>query len=311
MLAEADRAAEGVSSTSVYLPTPDALRAVRGILVQLGLPPELIFQIIDEATYYPTIHGTLPDAAHAQYEGEPGRGPGVLRVSASHDCPQGKNHAARLCLLTAPLLPGAPGETWRAKSVVWDLESHDQGWGGERGGTFHGAYSWFDAIIIRPRADREADGDEPLGLDAGGESGSSEPTATSLEEQLRALAHESQPKSIFDRMFCSPEDVAPTLSSLGYMLVTHGEGEGASAVWLVQRNRVAEDTFQEYHVEWDGRPHDAAEAELAHENGYGLGEGLLEVLGPGDIVGLWMRALYPGWANSVKSASVKILYDVY
>lgn len=132
------------SSGSYNRPTPSEIRAVRRILAQRGLPAELIFLILDEAAYYASVCTSLRDARHygdskqfqaiaAAHDTEVRIEP-PLRLDASRHCTRAKTGgscAARLCLLAPPLLPGAPGETWRAKAVIWDIWSHDQGWGGE------------------------------------------------------------------------------------------------------------------------------------------------------------------------------------
>ena len=56
-----------------------------------------------------------------------------------------------------------------------------------------------------------------------------------------------------------------------------------------------------------GQPLDA---EFASVLGCGDGAGFVDALRPGDVVGLWMRAMYPGWTNTIKEAAVEIVYDV-
>lgn len=105
-----------------------------------------------------------------------------------------------------------------------------------------------------------------------------------------------------NRPYCSPETARPVLAALGYTFVEAGGDSGPA--WFVQRNRVARAEFARYHVEWstDG---------AVLPPGSGAGAGFLEALRPGDVVALWMRAMYPGWANFLRAATVKILYDVY
>ncbi|KAI0371680.1 hypothetical protein BV20DRAFT_964902 [Pilatotrama ljubarskyi] len=217
-------------------------------------------------------------------------------------------------MLSPPVPGGASGETWRAKKVVWTLESHDQGWGGEHpgnavkslvggsattgmliptvtdAGTFHAAYSWFEACIVRPVA---SDGD----------SKSTDAAALDSPESLDDL---------FMKKLCKVEEARPHLDMLGYTMVPRPgvqEGERDNSAWLVQRNLSAKREFTRYRIEWRaGETLDPAEVEAT---GRGTGEGFLQSLQPGDRVGLWMRALFPGWANVVKHASVEVFYDVY
>ncbi|EIW51742.1 uncharacterized protein TRAVEDRAFT_75541 [Trametes versicolor FP-101664 SS1] len=308
---------------AVVLPTPSDLRAVRRILAQCGLPAELVFSILHEAAYYAAVRSTLRDWDPAPYDEDndgdnndydddmgdiiygidddiddttnnarsehssdthpnnhaPDNVGAPLLIDAGLGCvkPDGGSCAARLCMLTPPLPHGAPGETWRAKAVVWDVEGHDQGWGGERPGTFDAAYSWYEATIIRPTSSADALSDHPRR------------TLASCWDTL-------------NRPHCSPETARPLLTSLGYTFVEAGADSGPA--WFVQRNRVARGKFARYHVEWstDG---------AVLPPGSGPGAGFLEALRPGDVVALWMRAMYPGWANTLRAASVKVLYDVY
>ncbi|KAI0362646.1 hypothetical protein OH77DRAFT_1416914 [Trametes cingulata] len=279
---------EDSSFTNEPGPTSVAdLRAVRAIFSRLGLPAELIFQIMDEAEYYPSVRATSLEA---------GLGPGT-QVSASIHCPKSRNCAARLCLLSSPIPGGeTPEGTVKVKKVVWTIESHDQGWGGEHPGTFHGAYSWFDACIFRPVS---PPGDDTKTVD-GEHSAGSDWVIHSLDE-LPGLRS------------CDVADVKTFLDPIGYALVPHGpstqDESPENFAWLVQRNRAAVRTFTQYRVEW--RPGHALDPVEAQENGRGTGDGFVESLLPGDRVGLWMRALYPGWVNVLRRASVEVFYDVY
>ena len=99
---------------------PD-LRAVRLLLVQLGLPAELVYSIIDEAEYYPVVRG--------RYAGP------QISLDATSGCQKrGGSCAAQLCMLTPPIPGGAPDESFKVKRVTWTIRGHDQGWGGERPG---------------------------------------------------------------------------------------------------------------------------------------------------------------------------------
>lgn len=107
-----------------------------------------------------------------------------------------------------------------------------------------------------------------------------------------------------NRPYCSPETARPVLASLGYTFVEAGGDSGPA--WFVQRNRVARAGFARYHIEWS-----IDDALAVLPPGSGPGAGFLEALRPGDVVALWMRAMYPGWGNFLRAASVKVLYDVY
>ncbi|TFK92240.1 hypothetical protein K466DRAFT_595388 [Polyporus arcularius HHB13444] len=232
-------------------------RWVRAILLQLGLPAELVLEIMELAEYYPTISAERSD-----------------KVTIRADQHTRDNYCSALLYLVSPPLPDCrEGESWRMKKVTWTIEGHDQGWGGDHPRTFIGAYSWYEACIFRPRTDGDA------------------------------LAAEAEDLEYLDthNLYRTPDDVQ---GKTHWDLVPNGD----SLVWRVQGNRVAKGDFERYVVEWKaGEEIDAADAE---EHGRGTGAGFLDALKPGDRVGLWMRALYPGWSNTIRGARVELMYDV-
>ncbi|KAI0748374.1 hypothetical protein C8Q80DRAFT_1171499 [Daedaleopsis nitida] len=142
-------------------------------------------------------------------------------------------------------------------------------------GRYHPAYSWYDACIFRR-----------VGADA------------SDLASVGALGY----------IHRDPEDVAEILRAAGWCLVRNGK-EGC--VWRVQSNRIAHGQFETHEVAW--RPEQPAgdEMRVVKECGAWAGDGFVRMLQPGDRVGLWMRAMYPGWANYVKETSVEILYEAH
>lgn len=124
----------------------------------------------------------------------------------------------------------------------------------------------------------------------------------------------STTQSLWDALdvrYCNPEDVRPRLARLRQTLVPGPQG---SASWGVQRNRVARSDFTRYQIEWGTTPAgdgDQDQGGYVVADGHYVGEGFVGALQPGDVIALWVRAQYPGWANHVREASVKVLYDVY
>ncbi|TBU35493.1 hypothetical protein BD311DRAFT_4301 [Dichomitus squalens] len=112
----------------------EPVRHVRWLLSELGLPMELVLDIMDLAEYYPAVFAERSDP--------------VRMRSDQHT--RGDNCSALLYLVSPPLPAGKERESWRMKSVMWHIEGRDQGWGGEQQGTFHGSYSWYEACILRP-----------------------------------------------------------------------------------------------------------------------------------------------------------------
>ncbi|KAH9848911.1 hypothetical protein C2E23DRAFT_412835 [Lenzites betulinus] len=203
--------------------------------------------------------------------------------------------AARLCVVTPPLPRDAGGGV---KVILWNIEGHDQGWGGELGceGTFSGAYSWYEACIFRkctPSAHQGASDDD-----------------NGFWDDLVASQD----------VLLNPDDILPDIHRLGYTVVPNEDGQ---TTWLVQRNRVADDTCGRYEVKWDDRApssyidsiltwmyqwNDTHKGQQATMGGYGIGKGFLDALRPGDRVGLWARAQYIGWENVLRDATVKICF---
>ena len=100
---------------SFYNPTSAETLFVRSLLIQLRLPTELALAIIDFADYYPVVRG------HEATE---------LDVAANT---HRLNSAAVLYAVTNPIPESINGERIRTRSVSFELRSHDQGWGGDRG----------------------------------------------------------------------------------------------------------------------------------------------------------------------------------
>ena len=93
-------------------------RRVRALLVHLGLPAELVLEIMDLADYYPRVSTTLREAI-------------ALRANAY----KSSDNCSAFMYLSGPEVPGPrEGEQWRVRSVVWTIDGRDQGWGGDHPG---------------------------------------------------------------------------------------------------------------------------------------------------------------------------------
>ncbi|RPD66617.1 hypothetical protein L227DRAFT_649307 [Lentinus tigrinus ALCF2SS1-6] len=244
----------GASESETSIDPAEPIRQVRAILLHLGLPAELVLDIMELAEYYAIVKAERTD--------------GVTLRADQHTH---MDHCSALLYLVTPPLPDCKeGES--AKKVVWVIEGHDQGWGGQHPGTFHGAYSWYEACIFRSR-----------------------PGETDSDSAADAEFLDTH------NLYRKPEDVR---EEIHWDLVPNGD----SFVWRVQGNRVAAREFEQHVIEWRaGEQMDAAEAE---EHGHGTGVGFVEALRPGDRVGLWMRAMYGGWRNTIAGATVFLMYDV-
>ncbi|KAI1791634.1 hypothetical protein LXA43DRAFT_387959 [Ganoderma leucocontextum] len=259
--------AEDEYEAEVYDDPTEPARRVRGMLSELGLPAELVLDIMDLADYHPTV----------SIEREK-----LVKLRADEHTP-GDSCSSRLYLIGPPIPGGKEDENWRMRKVTWYLEGRDQGWGGEQPGTFNGAWSWYEACIFRP-----------------------DPSPDSLETAKMQNEHLDAFMDTY-YLYRNTPDMVPVLEQhrVGWSLVPTDEGK---VVWHVQSNKVAEKEYGTHTVKWrDGLSVDAADAKV---HGCGDGRGFVEALRPGDRVGLLMHAQYPGWQNTLRHASVELMYEV-
>ena len=102
----------------VYDDPTEPARRVRWMLSELGLPTELVLEIMDLADYHPSVF----------IESET-----LVKMRADAHTP-GDSCSSRLYLTSPPIPAPKEGENWRMRKVTWYLEGRDQGWGGEHPG---------------------------------------------------------------------------------------------------------------------------------------------------------------------------------
>lgn len=84
----------------------------------------------------------------------------------------------------------------------------------------------------------------------------------------------------------------------------------------LQRNRTATGDTQEYKITFSYDDHIDPESNEAHEldlqgRGACTGDGIyIRDLKVGDVVTVWGKARFPGWANSIKSVSMEVYWAV-
>ncbi|KLJ06325.1 hypothetical protein EMPG_10257 [Blastomyces silverae] len=256
-------------SIHTYSPSPADVGEVRAMLKSThpALPTEIADIVLDFADY--SVKDMLSFNPGAGYR-IVSHGPGVYGL-----------------ILKGPQIrelkqSGGELRDLRIKAVRFEIASHDQGWGGEAGtrGTYHGAFSWFEATILR-RNDRSGAGVEP-------------------------------PPNV--------EPVVPDRTFIGYSEVYRPFGwdfatddKGDVLTWLVQKNKVAIKETQTREIVWmldgdGGKGHEQAKSE-EEDTGSGSGDGFVRTLRPGDVICLWARAIYPGWANVVEKAKIEVAYS--
>lgn len=161
------------------------------------------------------------------------------------------------------------------RKIVFDISSHDQGWGGGHGdsGTFRGSYTWFDVYAVPSKEKKRALEDKNF-------------------QQLVPAAKEddTRPEP------CAMKPFIPTSSKL-------------------QSNRTATNNSTKYHIVWhykDNIPKDSAEAQrIEREEGRGkatLDGQFVRTMQIGDQLVIWIRARFPGWRNHVEDMSVRVFW---
>ncbi|PGH07969.1 hypothetical protein GX51_01409 [Blastomyces parvus] len=252
-----------------YSPSPADVGQVRAMLksTRPALPTEIADIVLDFADY--SVKDLLTFNPEAPYR-IASRGPGVYGL-----------------LLKGPQIrelkqSGGELRDLRIKAVRFEIASHDQGWGGEMGtqGTYNGAFSWFEATILR-RNDHSGAGVEP---------------PPDVQPPTKTYAGYSEAYRQF-----------------GWDFATDDKGE--MLIWPVQKNKVATGETQTREIVWtldgDGAEGREQTEQLLDEEdtGSGSGDGFVRTLRPGDVICLWARAIYPGWANIVEKATVEVAYS--
>lgn len=174
------------------------------------------------------------------------------------------------------------------RKVVFDIVSHDQGWGGEHPNTFSPSWTWFDAGIdrfdkshTRPVRSEKNDETEPSNNTEG------VPTTEAIRPIWPTLKENA---SEYDHQLHATPD------------------------HKIQCNRVAKRDWEHYHIEWswtdDVDPESSAGQELdARGRGSATGDGrFLRDLKVGDMLTVWGRARFPGWTNYVQKVQVQVYW---
>jgi hypothetical protein len=190
------------------------------------------------------------------------------------------------------------------RKIVFDISSHDQGWGGERAhkGTYQGSWTWFDAYIMHPEnvpdpAPQQSSRRPSRSLirpvqDPGTmrNGGGGEEEEDGEGERDQSAATENRSESSHPRPFL------PSLKKL-------------------QSNRTATKETTDFHIVWhyrDSIPPESEEAErIEREEGRGretLDGRAVREMQIGDQVVVWLRARFPGWRNHVEKMSVRVFW---
>lgn len=230
------------------------------------------------------------------------------------------------------------------RKIVFTITSRDQGWGGDRPefrGTYQGSYTWFEAGLERfdKNAERPKDTTErepalskeqieqqqaqaqdqdqvtqaPLDPGESGESGEpssiSEPSAVGTEDNSspEGDGQEDVPHPYLPVYSLRP--IQPTLqpdqNTLHHTLNPNPD-------WTIQCNKTATRNLTTHQVvwSWDDNVHSKTAEELrAVGRGQGTGTGaFVRDLKLGDVVTVWAKARFGGWANHVEDVRMNIYW---
>ncbi|KAI9762849.1 MAG: hypothetical protein M4579_000202 [Chaenotheca gracillima] len=266
---------------------------------RLRLPPELVDLVLDYASYWPhTVTSTKK----------------ALKASGGHSNGGGQEgHANKICLTTPPLgLPLPPSvdgddlaestsgsvQEWipprgehPCRKIVFELSSHDQGFGGPVSdrGTYKSSWTWFDAVVAPP------------------------PSLKPIPQHLKTKSAESDIESDIESDVCDEHD-------------TDGEEQDAAPKkdkhpflppsTRVQANALGTQQTRHHIVTWsadDNGEVDGEAGDEANENGRGretVDGKFVRDLKIGDTIQLWARARFPAWSNSVEKASVRVYWAI-
>ncbi|QSZ37091.1 hypothetical protein DSL72_009183 [Monilinia vaccinii-corymbosi] len=185
------------------------------------------------------------------------------------------------------------------KKIVFRIKSHDQGWGGVRTdkGSYRGSYTWFDVGWERTFATTDAG----LLLDG---------------PQFSLNNSEAQASEMTSQIVCGLRTISPeTQNNLDnpQRIFKHALNPNQKCL---QKNKTATSASQEHTIVWrfsdDIHPEDP-EADQLEAEGRGRetanGE-FVRSLKIGDVVTIWAKARYPGWANTVEDVSMDVYWSV-
>ncbi|KAI9843041.1 MAG: hypothetical protein M1837_006672 [Sclerophora amabilis] len=291
----------------------------------LILPPSLIDIVLDYASYWPHTLTTISSP---------------LRVTGGHAQAGGQEpYANKLCLTTPPLgLPPPPSDDesrpekpegiertersdlqdWApprgehpCRKIVFELASHDQGFGGSREdkGAYSHSWTWFDAAVAAPDRNLPVRAHSTTtGPTLPASAGSSTTNTSSTDSDIDIDSDFDSDQADEDRQEeeGKADEKPPPPKKHPFLPPST----------LVQSNAVAERETKRHTVTWswdDDSKADSLTADEAESSGRGrdtVNGRFVRELKIGDSVELWARARFPAWSNHVEEASVRVYWAV-
>ncbi|KAJ0295904.1 hypothetical protein COL516b_012150 [Colletotrichum fioriniae] len=194
-----------------------------------------------------------------------------------------------------------PTLTHPVRKIVFKLRSKDQGWGGGHGdrGSYRGSWSWFEAGLEKFDKEHTCDGS----CQTAAESSDSESEEAPFTNETNLCT-------------CGLQSIYPPVLSTADGKLAYSHGMHPLENLKIQTNKTANRDFMDHEVVWswtDDIHPESPEADRLAEIGRGKGTGtgkFVRNLKLGDVVTVWGKARFGGWANYVESVKVEIYWAV-
>ena len=221
------------------------------------------------------------------------------------------------------------------RKIVFNIKSHDQGWGGERGTkkTYNNSWTWLDVGFENIRAYEESMQSHHLSYD------SRLTDAETLPVQAVSEPDNANTETTFDplrfRKFSTNSTHSNMINSLRTILPATVPTPAKSDMHIpnptipfafhhpllpsslcLQKNLVSERTVQSNTITWrctDNIHPESQEGDELEAKGRGrktLDGEFVRGLQAGDCVTVWAKARFPGWSCWVESVGVEVFWAV-
>ncbi|KAF2474454.1 uncharacterized protein BDR25DRAFT_281405 [Lindgomyces ingoldianus] len=288
--------------SSPFTPEEGDVRKARNLLFQLGLPTELVLEILDHARYWPEVtHQSIADCHLRDNDW-------TLAFSVAH-------------LYFFSQLPGSEhtqpaNQIRKIREIEFLIVSHDQGWTTEDTSGTYDTSSWFEASIFRPKSCMPSRYDS---FDKGvrefldcvhKKDVWTDPERAALDFADWGWNMVPRPSGDMEPQRLHCPEMAKIVYAEGYVPASTEEGRLA---WWLQGNQVARgtevfdgDMVKRYRVVWGCKKNPRWQG----NEGAGKGDGFVDSLRTGDVVGVWVRAKRRGWENRVCGVRMTLRYTI-
>ncbi|KAK0632180.1 hypothetical protein B0T14DRAFT_444779 [Immersiella caudata] len=305
-------AAEKAHHTS-YQPSIADVLVIKSMLTKgLHLPLELVESIVDQAEYWPRTTTEVDYKNHSDH--------GLYTVGFSqvandsenelllrsvplgfHTWPPKSPSLGREDLYRTSIPPKPPGEQFPAdafqslmnypaplvnhpcRKIVFTIRSRDQGWGGsnQHHFTYHGSWTWFEAGLERW----------------------AKKSGENLETQEQPSLALEDLSTVYPPVILEGVDETAHKFDHPLLPVEHLK---------IQCNKTAVRDILEHRVVWNYTDEMSPETNLADlGRGTETGDGkFVRELQLGDVVTVWGKNRFPGWANYVEGVKIEVYWVV-